>query len=438
MLIGQQVPQVQPKFTPAPLPQDIKLGEDQLAVKVTAAEAGHIAMEKSPKLRLARALLTGAHGNTMSVQSGLLPQVSLTSSRTDVDVLKGGTSNTGTNGGGGGGGGGGGFSTGLSVSQLIFDFGHQLALARQAMANEKAAFHGLSRAEQDLIFATKTAFYTFTLDSALVTVQEANVKDRQAQLALAQARVDAGPGEPSDLITAKTNLSEAIQLLVQARSTALSARIALALAMGIDPRTPITGTDSVEPTMTSDFEAYYKRALDFRPDLLQSIQQLRAAGFEVQAARTNDAPVIGLTAGFSSNGKNDPTTNQTLSASLSVNWALFDGFNSRGKRISAQADLETARATLAGLQLTIGSDVATAWSVLQFAEQRLPISQSEEILATESLRIATGRYRAGIGSFLGVTDAEASLVTAQQSAASAKTAVSTAWAALRHAIGDPN
>ena len=432
MLIRQQVTQVQPKFTPAPLPQDIKLGDDLVVVKVTAAEAGHIAMEKSPKLRLARALLAGAHGNTISAQSGLLPQVSVNASRNEVDVVRGGSSSSGNSNGGGG------YTASLSVSQLIFDFGHQLALTRQAIANEKAAFHGLSRAEQDVIFSTKAAFYTFTLDAALVTVQEANVKDRQAQLALAQARVDAGPGEPSDLITAKTNLAEATQQLVQARSTAMSARIALALGMGIDPRTPVAAAESDEPKSNSDFTAYYNRALDFRPDLLQSIQQLRAAGFEVQAARTNDAPVIGLTAGFTSNGKNDPTTNQTLSASLSVNWALFDGFNSHGKRLSAQADLETARATLAGLQLTIGSDVATAWSVLQFAEQRLPIAQSEETLATESLRVATGRYRAGIGSFLGVTDSEASLVTAQQSAASAKTAVSTAWAALRHAIGDPN
>ncbi|MDR3690158.1 MAG: TolC family protein [Fimbriimonas sp.] len=426
----QQIVPGQPHVTPVLMPQDVSLGVDIGSVQVTAAEAAHIAVEKSPKLRLARAQLLGAHGNTIQARSGLLPSVSLNSSRTSVTSIRGGGNSA------NGGGGGNSTSADLSASQLLFDFGHTVALTRQAMASEKAAFHALGRAEDDLIFQTKLAYYLLSLNAGLVGVQEANVKDRQAQLDLAQARVTAGPGEPSDLLAAQTNLAEAIQQLVLARSVALSARIALAIAIGIDPRTPISESDSAEPGIAADFAGLYRQALETRPDLLQSIQLLRAAGYEVEASRTVTAPALSIGAGYSASGPNDFSTNRSTSLGISLSWAIFDGFNSRGKRIAAQADLDTAKANLAELQLSIGSDVATAWSALQYAQQRLPITQGELTNATESLRIAAGRYKAGIGPFLGVTDAEASLVTARQAVVSANTSVSVALATLRHAVGD--
>jgi outer membrane protein len=418
------------------LPSDVKVGEELQVVTISAAEAGRIAIDKSPSLRLARALVLSAHGLTIEARSGLLPNLGLSSSGTEIDNIRtsgsGGSSNSnsGTNNSQNSS-----LSAQLTLSQLLFDFGHTLALAQQALANEKAAIHRLTRSEQSLESQTKVAYYLFALNTEMVGVELENVKDRKAQEDLAQARVTAGPGEPSDLLVAQTNLAEAIQLLVVARNAALTTRIALATTMGIDPRTPIAPSNSTESTVASSFSDSYRQALGARPDLLQSLQQLSAAGYEVRAATTNDSPVLNLVAGYQGDGARSFGSNQTASIGLTLNWAIFDGFNTRGRKIAAQADLETARASLLGLQQTIGSDVATAWSNVQFAVQRLPLVQGEKNIATESLRIAEGRYKAGIGAFINVTDAEAALLTAKQAVLSAQNSLATAWVSLRFAIG---
>ena len=441
VFLSIQTPSVKPRVTAVVLPQSLELGQELPPIALTADEASLIALEKNPKLHLARAALHGARGNTIQVRSGLLPKLSLSSSATDTDTIKSSSnsSNSSVSAGGtttsGSGSGGAAYSATLSLTQLIFDFGHTLALTRQAMANEKAAFHGLSRAGQDAVFLAKTAYYLFSLNASLVGVQEVNVTDRQAQLDLAQARFAAGSGEPSDVLAAQTNFAAAVQQLVLARSAALNARIALAVAIGIDPRTPITTMVSTETPLPTDFSTLYAEALKSRPDLLQSIQQLRAAGYEVEAARTNNAPSLSLNAGYSGRGTNNIDSNQSATIGLGLTWAIFDGLATRGRQISAAADLDSARATLVELQLTIGGDVASAWASLTFAQQRVPIAESELKNATESLRIATGRFRAGVGAFITVTDAENSLVTAQQSLVSAQNGLATATANLRHAVG---
>ncbi len=431
---------VQPHVTPVASPPDIKIGADITPIAITAAEAGRIALQKSPALRLARASLLGAHGNTIAVNSGLLPAIGLSASALLTDPIRGSgsTSNSSTNSARSSSNGSvlGSLSGSLSLTQLLFDFGHTVALVRQAAALETAASHGLSRAQQDVVYQTSAAYYLFSQNTGLVTVQEANVKDRQAQLDLARARLEAGPGEPADLLAAQTNLAEAIQQLVLARNAALAARISLALTMGIDARTPIACTASLDNDPPVDFAAIYAKAYTARPDLLQSLQQLRAAGYELKAAQTNNSPSIGLVGSFNTAASSDSSTSQSAVIGIGLTWAIFDGYYSRGRRISAQADLDIANANLAQLQLSIGSDVATAWTALEFARQRVPITQSEVKNAAESLRIASGRFKAGAGPFLAVTDAEASLVTAQQAVVTATTAVYTAQAALRHAAGD--
>ena len=422
--------------------QLVDLGGQVSAVKISADEAGKIALKSNLQLRLARALILSAHGNSIQIESALLPNLDLSASLNNNSSLHDNGINITTNtvtgvvtSLGNSNGNGNSSSVNLTLTQLLFDFGHTVALVRQAKASETALTHALTRSEQDVVYQTKVAFYLFALDLQLISVEESNLKDRQAQLDLAAARVAAGPGEPSDLLVAKTNVADTQQLLIQARATAQVAQIALAITMGIDPRTPIGASDSTEANDDQTFLTCYSQALKLRPDLLQNLELIRSAGFEVQAARSNNAPILNAVAGYSAQGDPDVSQHQALSLGLSLNWSIFDGFNTRGLSIRARADLETARANLANLQLSIGSDVATAWTNLQSALQRLPVTQNEQTLATESLRIASGRFKAGIGAFIAVTDAEASLVIAEQAVVGAKNSIQTARASLHHAIG---
>lgn len=428
-----QTPPVKPKLTPVPTLAPVIISGDLKSVAIKPDEAARIAVEKNPKIRIAKAAVDFAHGKLLEAKAPALPNITLGSALNDTTPL--GTSSGSATTSSGGAAASQGASTSATLKFLIFDFGHTVATIRQSSATERAAFHAYTRAEQDIAYQAKQAYYGLLQNEGLVRVQEANLADSQAQLDLAQARFNAGPGAPSDVLRAQTAVANATQLLVQAKAAVEQSQIALASAMGIDPRTPVTTLESEEPQLPGDLDALVKKALAVRPDLLQNLQQIRAAGFEIVAAKTNNAPAISLNASYASRGPVHFFDTQNGAIGLGLTWAIGDGGVAAGKSREAQADLLTAQSNLELLQITIGSDVAGNWSAMKYAEQRVAIAASSEKNAQENLRIAQGRFQSGLGTFLEVTDAEASLVTAREAVVSANAALMLARAGLKHAVG---
>jgi len=424
-------PPIQPNLTVVPLPPAVTLGNfppgvpQPVTAPISAEEAAKVALQRQPTLGLSQAAVLAAQGKTLQERSLLGPNVALTSSYTNRQNLHGQFFN-----------GQPGFDTSIVANQLIFDFNHTLDLVRQAEAQEQSAKHAYTRAQNDLVLATKNAYYTYAQDLALIKVQEANLASDQASLALAQAQLSAGIGEPVNVVTAQTNVATATLALSQARSTALTARIALAVEMGVDARTPLMLSESTEPTpQGDDVNAFVDTALKNRPEIRQYKEDLRAAGYEVSSARTTNAPSVGLAVTGGSQGDNTPFNDQGLSAAITVNWTLFDSGRQAGLVKQSQADVLTAKANLTTFSQTIVQDVAQAYVNLRTAEQEVQIAKSAVANGQEAVRIAEGRFRAGIGTFIDVTTAQATLVQAQTQQVTAESQVQQSRAALRHAMG---
>ena len=62
-------------------------------------------------------------------------------------------------------------------------------------------------------------------------------------------------------------------------------------------------------------------------------------------------------------------------------------------------------------------------------------SDAEVANALEALRLVEGRYKAGLGAFLDVLDAQTAFIKADSNRVNARTSVDQARAALSHAIG---
>jgi outer membrane protein len=459
-----QTPPIQPKTPAVVLPPQVAISPPPAGVvpsdvpnrPLTASEAAQIALRRQPSITIAAANVQAAQGRSQQTASGLYPSIGLSASngRTDTFVSPSGNSSSGgtsggTTGGTGGGttgssgggrssrgGGGNGYNTSINLNQLLFDFNHTRDLVRASQANERAAQQGLTRAQSDLVLQVKQAFYAYSQNSRLVGVNESSVASRQSELDLAQARLNAGLGPPADVVRARTNLADAVSALIQARAQALISRITLAQIMGVDPRTPIVPSDSAEPAEPdADTNALTAIALRDRPDVKQAQENLRAAGFALSAARTANAPTIGLSVGLNANGPRNPLETQSLSAGLNVAWNFFDAGLTAGRIREARANETSARATLEQVTLSVVTDVTTAYVQLKSAEQRLVTADSQVQNALESLRLAEGRYRAGFATFIEVIDAQTALVTAQTNQVNARSTVDQARAALNRAIG---
>lgn len=438
-LAPQGTPPIQPptidvQALPAiqvPLPR--QADRDAPNAPLSADEAARIALRRQPSLGLARAAIDSAAGRTSEARSGLLPQLGVISTYNRIDTFKGSGSSSSTTSGTRVAG----FQSNLTLNQLIFDFNRTRSAVRQAEALERSTEHGLGRAESDLVLQVKQAFYTLVQDRGLTEVARANLTSRQHELDLAQARLNSGLGAPADVVRAKTSLDDATQSLSLAENAELIARITLASAMGIDPRTPLVAAPTSELSVNVDaMNALVDVGLQRRPDLLQAREALAAAGYGVEFARTGNAPALGLSLGLGSRGAHDAFATSTGSVGLNLTWTIGDSGNTAGRIKEAKAGVDAAQATVQQIALAVVADVTQAYVNLTSARQRSAVADAQVANAEEGARLAEGRYRSGVATFVEVTDAQAALVGAQTSRVNARAGIDQALAQLARATGD--
>jgi len=436
MALGQQTPPIQPKtvdtpkLTPLVLPGMPAKGEIVANAPLTAAEAVRIALAHQPQVTIVKANADAAHGVTIQTQSQLYPTVTVTGGGTHAQSFQTGSSGlvTGVQSQ---------MSSDIELNQLVFDFNKTRDMVRQSQASERALYRTYDQTLQDVALQAKQDFYGYVQAQQQSKVQQANVESRQAQVDLTQAQVNAGTGEPQDLVSAKTLLAQGVITLLQAQQAEKTALVKLNTDMGIDPRTPLVIAPSSETdvTLPPDYNNLVDSALKQRPSILSAIESLRAAGYGVSVARKTDVPSINFQAGFETFGANNPFETQNGFVSLTLTWTLLDGGLQLGKVKQAKAEQTAAAATLKQTSLSVIQDVSNAVVGVQAARQQIPIANAEVVDAQEGVRIATGSYRAGVTTFQTVITAQAALVQAQTDQVNAVAALATALSTLDHAIG---
>lgn len=423
-----QTPPIQPKtpdvkIPPAlvlPPPLDVTLGKAPL----TADEAVAIALAHQPEIGIARAGVVGAQARVEQAQSDLLPQFGASAGWSRSQSIRAGSTGPAS-------------SAGVTVTQLLFDFGQTRAQVRQQQALLRATEFSLTRTEQTVALGVRTAFYNFSQSLTLVTISEGNLTNRRRQLDEAQARLDSSLGAPSDVVQAKTNLADAVISLTDAQGAALAARIALAQRLGIDPRTPLTPAESSEPALKDEtsLEALVRVAMAQRPDVKAAEARIVAARHGVGAAQKGNLPRVTVSAGVNARGERDPLATQNGALAVNLTWNFADSGFTAGRVKEAKSSEEAARLDLVSTSQQVVAEVGQAFVDLQSAQARAQVAETEVANAEEFLRMAEGRFTGGIGTFLEAVNAQSSLFGAQRNLIQARQDVQRARAALRAAIG---
>ena len=395
---------------------------------LTVSEAVAIALRKQPGVNIARANLLQQQGRTQEVASALNPQFSATSGLSNQTGLRNGgllggnfTSSTAS----------------VSVQQLLFDFQRTRDEVRQQSAIERSTLSTLKRTFQTVELQVKLAFYDLVQSRASVATGQANMVNRQRQLDQAQARATSGLGAPVDVVQAKTNLADAAISLSFSRNQEISSRIALALILGIDSRTPLNLADSGEPVVPDegDLEKLVGIALSKRLDIVAAREQVTASHIGIGVARKGNVPSVAATAGVNSVGQGSPLTGQAGVVGINLGWTFGDGGLTRGRVKEAVAGEQIARESVIAVSNQAVADVSQAFTDLQSALQRVELATSGTANAKELVRSSEVRYAGGIGLFIDITNAQNSLFAAETNLTQAQQDVERARARLRAAIG---
>ncbi len=440
---------------------------------LTVDEAVQLALRFQPSILNARAGLSAQKGRTRQVQAGLMPQAIVNGSYNRVTTLHGtrfgggstpgpsgssSSGNTTTNTGNSGSSGQTSTTTSSTTTstttaapsigvlngadiegtlkQLIFDFNHTRDLVSQSRALERAVGQNVNQVIDDTAYQVKQAFYQYVQNIHLSQVNEQEVTNRQAQLDLALSRYNVGLGEPVDVYTAQTAKAEAILNLQIARDNAEQARISLALAIGIDPLTPIQPADSSEPTVVGDnVNALVAQSLKQRPEAIQAQETLNSARYAVKAARSTNAPILSGEVNAITLGDQFVPQNDYLTVGVTLSWSPLDGGLMRGRVDEAKANVTAAQSQLNAIQLSIKADVASAYVNMRNAEGRVAAAQADVTNATQNVNVAEQRYRTGVGQFVDIINAQAFLLTARTNLVTTLALIPQYRAALARAIG---
>lgn len=425
---------VSPQITPVPDPVELTLPSSPQAPPgtLTADAAARLALEQQPELRQFLAAAEAAGGLTAQARSGLFPSINASATYSDQYPLTGGSiAGTGNPAAGGGG-----SQAQVQLRQLLWDFNRTDAVVGRARYNQLAAEGDYIRARADAVLDVKTAFFAWVALLDQADVEEANLANQRHNLALAKARWESGLGLPSDMVRAQTAVAAATVNLNRARAAALTGQVQLARKLGLDPRTPLSADLTPTPGVElGELNAQIEEALPRRPEMRVALARVQAADYALTAAERNDWPSLYGTAGPVARASGFPPENVFMQIGLQLQWPLFDGGLTGGLVDQFQAELDSAKAAVDALRLQLVGEILQASVELQTAQASLRTAESEVANATEAVRIAEGRYKAGIGQFQEVLDTQAALLTAQTHLVEARRVARVAQAAFERSLG---
>lgn len=405
------------------------------ASRLTVAQAEQMALRNNPNISVARLLALAQAQVTRQVRSAEFPtatgDLTAVESHLDSRITAGTLNNPSIYDRAAG---------GLSVSQLITDFGRTHNLVQSAKSNARAQVENERATELDIVLTVDQAFYQALTAQAVLRVAQQTVAQRQATGDQVTALTKAKIKSDLDLSFANVQVSQASLMLVDAKSNEQAAMAALDDVLGLESDQQyslVDETDTNPPAAPEDAEALVKSALGARPDLAAMNDESVAAKQYSTAQRELWMPTISALGAV---GGTPVRADQIQSswygaAGANISIPVFNGslFNAEAKeaKLRAQADREKVR----GLRDTIARDVRTAALNARAAFQRIGVTQELLKQANFALDLAQARYKIGLSSIVELTQAQLAQTQAEIANTSARYAYQTALAEVRYQVG---
>ena len=299
----------------------------------------------------------------------------------------------------------------VALSQLLFDFGKNLAARDAARKLADVALEDIELQRQLISLAVKEAYTNMLFSQRLIKVQEQAVERAELNLRSARGFYDVGTRPRSDVARAEVDVANARVDLIRARNAERLARVALNTAMGIDVDVPTQVQDNLvyEP-FTLDRAQARMEALRERPEYRQAKLRADASEAAERQAFRNFFPDI---TGSGTYGGVRTELAEVWTLTLSLSWSIYDGGGRIARYREAKANTEAAKARVKATELDIAQQLEQGQISVEEAQERIQAAQAAVASAQENFRLAQGRFDAGVGTILELTDAQLALTQAQ-------------------------
>ena len=402
---------------------------------VTLQQAVALALERNPALAAARSETTAAQFRITQSKAAYLPQVNLsgayehgwTEAGQGARAISGADQDSDT------------YSTGLTVSQHLFDFGSTRGQLDQSRFNAQASQAGFDDTTKNLVSTVKQAFFEVLKNERLVEVGQQDLDVRLRHLDQAKALAEQGLQPRIDVLRSETEVSRARLQLVQAQYSLQKTRVALERLWGGPPvEGPYTLAAVLDPPWSpSELQPLIDLALDARSDIAQIRAQVKSAEAALWQTKGGSWPSLSANGSYRYTGEDYPLDN-SWSAAVELRWELFTGLRRSAQISEKKVDIQRIEALLQSRQDSVSEQVTQAFLALQEIQEIIENARIGLKQATENLAMAQGRYTAGVSGSLEYFDAQILYTEAQNILIQAEFDHYKASAELEYAVGvDP-
>jgi outer membrane protein len=327
------------------------------------------------------------------------------------------------------------YTSSAGLTQMVFDFGKTGNQVRIQSLNTDSARSDLSNTIDQVVFSVKQSYYDLLQAELNRDVAKDIVKQFQDHLRQARGFFEIGRSPKFDVTKASVDLGTAQLGLIKAENQVRLVRVTLNNAMGLPSAPDYTLQD---PLALAKFDLTFENALDRaylqRSDLRSIVARKEAAKESISLAQKGYLPTLSGSANYFYTGTAFPL-NHGWNMGLNMTFPFFSGFATTYQVAEARSNVDVLSAQERSLKQDILLQVQQAFLNLRQAEESLSTAELLVKQAEENLGLANGRYRAGVGNPIEVSDSVAAVSTARQAYIAALHDYKVATATIEKAIG---
>jgi outer membrane protein len=331
-------------------------------------------------------------------------------------------------------------AAGLTVRQLITDFGRTHNLIREAQSNAKAQLDTERATVDDITLAVDQAFNQALTAQSILKVAQQTVVTRQATGQQIGALTAQNLRSTLDLSLASVQVSQAQLLQLDAENATQTAMATLNAILGSENNERYNLVDEtpanpqLPPTNAEDLVQLAFRA---RPDLAALNDRSVAAKQFASAEHDLQRPTVSALA---TGGGTPIRADQILSAwygaaGANISIPIFNGFEFTARAKEADLRAQAATEQVRNLREAVARDVRTAVLNAQMSFQRIGVTKQLLDQSNTALELAQARYKVGLSGIVDLTQSQLAQTEAEISYANARYAYQTALAEVRFQTG---
>ncbi|HUJ72095.1 MAG TPA: TolC family protein [Verrucomicrobiae bacterium] len=327
---------------------------------------------------------------------------------------------------------------GLTVSQLLTDFGRTAHLVNSSRLSSRAAAANTEATREEILLQVDVAFFAALKAQSVLDVARQTLETRQLLLDQISALATNKLRSELDLRFAEVTYEEGRLLVAQAQNDLDQAYNALATLLGDREKHGYRLIEQSTPTAKpADPTGLVDTALSQRPDLARLRLERDAASQYALAQKALNYPTVSAfgAGGFIPVRDTAHFDDRYAAAGVNLSLPIFEGGLISAKRSEAELRSQAVGEKLRDAENTVIQDVRNAGLNVNYAYERLDLTQKLFENASQAFDLAQARYKLGSSSIVELSQSQLEKTSAQIANTSAKYEYEIQRAILNFQIG---